>query len=461
LFYSNDNNDYINNIGYVKMINIYIIYVLNKILMDNNVIFNFNTISQLIPLLIYKEGNISFKTILLFIINNFFPKIEKLLKDFILKIITYYKEKYNKLELNNKDQDIKVKLEVKEYTQVTWYFASNSKCNKYFSKPIPLPGKERYDIEIHSSIDVNFEQKIIYFGNTITSRYEKLSEKDGQYTEYICILEGKSIDILKKFLQHCYDEYSNYKVQLDKKKEKFVCPNIYNMHNFNSSPVWSIGKLYVTKTFDNVIMDEVIRNNIIHKLDSLNDETYYRKIGKPIKCAFLFYGIPGCGKSSTIYAIANYMKMDIHNISLDKVRDIDIEGIIKNLEGTLLVLEEVDLQRYKREGNDKDDGVTIKTLLRILDAYEYLHKCVIIMTTNYINNIDPALIRPGRIDCKVEFKKASTKMIHDVIKLYLDVECNVDLSVYNGMFTTSQLMQILEVSEDLTSFLSNLQLYKQ
>jgi len=57
-------------------------------------------------------------------------------------------------------------------------------------------------------------------------------------------------------------------------------------------------------------------------------------------------------------------------------------------------------------------------LLNILDGIKESQDRIIIMTTNHVEKLDPALIRPGRIDLNINFKKASIKDINEILNFY-------------------------------------------
>jgi SpoVK/Ycf46/Vps4 family AAA+-type ATPase len=61
------------------------------------------------------------------------------------------------------------------------------------------------------------------------------------------------------------------------------------------------------------------------------------------------------------------------------------------------------------------DKINLSCFLNVLDGIIELHGVMIIMTTNYPDKIDAALIRPGRFDFKHEFKKATKQIIIDML----------------------------------------------
>jgi chaperone BCS1 len=90
-----------------------------------------------------------------------------------------------------------------------------------------------------------------------------------------------------------------------------------------------------------------------------------------------------------------------------KDRDIKTEPII-----------EVKTKKEKKEEEKKDDNNNLSYLLNILDG---LHECtgrIIIMTTNKPEVLDKALIRPGRIDYKINFTKATIDDIKNILNFY-------------------------------------------
>ncbi len=71
----------------------------------------------------------------------------------------------------------------------------------------------------------------------------------------------------------------------------------------------------------------------------------------------------------------------------------------------MVVFNDIDaVQIVQREATD-EKKINLSHLLEILDGYCYFKNCVVILTTNHVEKLDPAIIREGRIDMKFEFKK--------------------------------------------------------
>jgi len=62
-----------------------------------------------------------------------------------------------------------------------------------------------------------------------------------------------------------------------------------------------------------------------------------------------------------------------------------------------VVLEDIDTVTAAKD-RDKSDGVTMQGLLNVLDGFQSPHGVITIMTTNHRETLDPAIIRPGRVD---------------------------------------------------------------
>jgi ATP-dependent 26S proteasome regulatory subunit len=225
---------------------------------------------------------------------------------------------------------------------------------------------------------------------------------------------------------------------------------------------------------------------IIEKLNFfLQNKKWYQEQGIPHTIGLLLEGEPGCGKTSFIKSVANLTGYHILNFKLCEQFDFkELERIIFNeqisneliipLNKRLIVLEDIDcmidivktrktsdtnnnefvssdsqdpsesekmtvLQMGKKQPkNTSDDNITsvlqkmmkkdelvnnnLSYLLNILDGIKESQDRIIIMTTNHVKKLDPALIRPGRIDLNINFKKASIKDIKEILKFYWKTE---------------------------------------
>jgi len=145
-----------------------------------------------------------------------------------------------------------------------------------------------------------------------------------------------------------------------------------------------------------------------------DSEQVYLDRGINYKRGVLLYGAAGNGKGSTILAVAQKLKKDIVLVNLaGAISDNQLTHAFSNLPPNCIVaFEEIDTfaGAQEREGKD-DDGnpvkLTLGCVLNLLDGLITRHGMVVFATTNHIEKLDKALIRPGRMDLKVEFKNAT------------------------------------------------------
>jgi hypothetical protein len=118
---------------------------------------------------------------------------------------------------------------------------------------------------------------------------------------------------------------------------------------------------------------------------------------------FLFYGEPGTGKTTLALVIAGILKRGIAYLSLNGFKsDADFFEAYRTVpDDAVLLIEDIDTFGITR---DKDkDGVSLSALLNVLGGVLTRHGQITIVTTNRIEKLDDALIRPGRLSVSEEF----------------------------------------------------------
>jgi len=267
-------------------------------------------------------------------------------------------------------------------------------------------------------------------------------------------------------------EYNTYvKEYNDGKYYYFAYTGSHKRDNDNDINVNFESYIYESsKSFDNIFFEDkkMLYERIMY---FLNNKEKYNKKGIPYTLGLLFHGEPGCGKTSCIKAIANLTKRHIVEVPLSKITTCDelkkiffmdtINGYYVPNDKKMIILEDIDCMTdivKKRDlvGNVKEisdevllkekliikddtilhdelvskclrqlkhkDTLTLSYLLNLIDGVLTQPGRIIIITSNYPEKLDEALIRPGRIDVQVEFRKCNDRVTNDILEFFFEIE---------------------------------------
>lgn len=157
------------------------------------------------------------------------------------------------------------------------------------------------------------------------------------------------------------------------------------------------------RQMDTIYLNSQLKHNLISQLTQfLNSSSLYDKYGVTWKRVHLFHGPPGSGKSSTVLALASRFNYNIAKLTINPdTTASNLESLVQTLpENTFLLLEDVDALFVDRRGTTKID---FSTILNLMDGITTRHGLIMFLTTNHLNRLDEAFLRPGRIDLCEEF----------------------------------------------------------
>ena len=169
-------------------------------------------------------------------------------------------------------------------------------------------------------------------------------------------------------------------------------------------------------------------------------ERWYAERGIPYRRGYLLHGAPGSGKTSLVRAVAGELRLPVYQLPLSGA-GVDDEAFHRLLRGTarrsVVLLEDVDAgvspdgcewtvdgsintdgrhspKAFVRKNPNARGGVTLRGLLGALDGVGAAEGRLLFMTCRDASALEPALIRPGRIDTRLAFEapdKAQAKAL--------------------------------------------------
>lgn len=151
-------------------------------------------------------------------------------------------------------------------------------------------------------------------------------------------------------------------------------------------------------------------------------EHEYVRRGIPWHRCHLYTGPPGTGKTSVARALASSFRLNMWYLPLGDMKyDSDLVRMI-SLVGprSMLLLEDIDVFHAAKARDDTAPGATLSGLLNALDGIATPHGLFTVMTTNEAGVVDPALIRPGRVDLTEEFAPCDSVQAYRILSYFYD-----------------------------------------
>ena len=284
----------------------------------------------------------------------------------------------------------------------------------------------------------------------------------------------KTTDELRSFLDDIRNKYSiNVKNKLGNKRYYFnmhplqVPMDIDKRKDLSRLPpnfAFIMKHFQTNRKFSNLFGEDIdtIRNRVNF---FTKNKKWYDEKGIPYTLGLLLSGSPGTGKTSTIKCLANETNRHICNVNLNNdMTKTQLENLFFNeninilnpstgqnetycipLDQRIYVLEDVDCQsdivmeralKNDKNSQNSDEStekkvlqhyedknkVDLSFLLNLLDGVLENPGRIVIMTSNFPDTLDSALIRPGRIDVIAKFRNCTNKTVKNMMEFFYDIK---------------------------------------
>lgn len=197
-----------------------------------------------------------------------------------------------------------------------------------------------------------------------------------------------------------------------------VDPSMVKVYAWRS--YWELVSRKIPRPLESVILPLEQINGIIRDLTWFqNAQNWYMERGIPYKRGYLFSGAAGTGKTSVVMVLAGLFNMPIYQLNLATVKGDDslLSAWTAVPKDCILLIEDVDVIKSSHsrksttttpagqdDAPDDKEWVTLSGLLNVLDGVLSSDGRITILTTNYPERLDEALIRPGRVDIHSKFE---------------------------------------------------------
>ncbi|KAJ7963461.1 AAA-ATPase [Quillaja saponaria] len=278
-----------------------------------------------------------------------------------------------------------------------------------------ITGKKPNDIVL--CLDSNQTVEDDFLGARIFWVNEQVEKSESNRRNFVLkIRKADKRRILRPYLQHIHTVADE--IEQQRKRDLKLYMNVTgNNGRWRSIPFTH------PSTFDTIAMESSLKSKVKSDLESfLKAKQYYNRLGRVWKRSFLLYGPSGTGKSSFVAAMANFLSYDVFDIDLSKLlNDSDLKLLLLQTTGKSIIVIE-DLDRFLIE---KSTAVSLSGVLNFMDGI--LNSCcaderIMVFTMNGKDPIDPAILRPGRVDVHIHFPLCDFSGFKALADSYLGVK---------------------------------------
>lgn len=210
-----------------------------------------------------------------------------------------------------------------------------------------------------------------------------------------------------------------YTLGRDQKAMRALLEEVHGIYNDKETIpiyIWSgndyqLAQHREKRSLDTIFIPEEQKARLVDDMQRfLNSRELYRRRGTPYRRGYMLEGPPGTGKSSLIFALAGHFDKPVYIVNPATMNDdntlqrafneIRSNGIliIEDIDSIDVTEQRKDVKEKKDEKDEKKSSITLSGLLNGIDGVIARDGRMLFITSNHANNLDAALVRPGRVD---------------------------------------------------------------
>jgi energy-coupling factor transporter ATP-binding protein EcfA2 len=256
-----------------------------------------------------------------------------------------------------------------------------------------------------------------------------------KYSELV--IEHESLEKIKSFIREARDYI----------QKNMHSQNKINIYTSTCCGRWDKSCDFKTRSIDTIYIPTKTKNDIIHDITVFNNPRTvkrYNELDINHSRIYMFYGPPGCGKTTFIKGLASYFKTHIAYLTISKnADDSDLKRCIKNIpKNSFFCLEDIDSLFVEKSRKSDGNNLSFSGFINILDGIDTLENNIIFMTTNNLESLEHALKR--RINYFVKFTYATREQIEQMFRKFFPDYADQFETFANNISDTPITINILE-----------------
>jgi len=222
-------------------------------------------------------------------------------------------------------------------------------------------------------------------------------------------------------------------------------------HLYQYDERWCYVHAYAPRRLGSVILKPNEKEDLLNDIRQFRESRErYGVLGVPYHRGYLLYGPPGTGKTSLVSGLAAEFGMSIYAINLTELNDQKLKRAVSTIpENSVILFEDIDCMKVGGRKSRIDDesqksritedakgesgdrfGVTLSGLLNVLDGFHAPENVLFLMTTNKIEALDPALLRPGRIDYRLFMGTATEGQKAELYRRFFPLASQAEAQIF-------------------------------